>query len=125
MSASVELDLSGQRLHLTLDDDDVKVLPFYVEGNPVSDAWAFLLRPRADAGTLVEWTVTPSGTPTTVTVDGTDYAGVFPVSVTADTTDFGEGAWAWALFRDTGDGYLPAVTGRLTVRGVVQDEEGS
>lgn len=114
------LNLAGERLAITVNDDDFRLVTFYVPADPTADEWAFLVRPHHDTDPLTEWTVTPSDTEVERDA-GTRY----PVVVDVDTADFGEGSFVWALFRDTGSGLLPYITGTLTTLAVTQPEEGS
>ena len=133
MVTDAVLNLSGQRLSLVLDDDDFKVITFWVPFDPTGwSEWSFLVRDRESSGDLYEWDVTPSDDPaeddTTIVIDGAevDISGKYPLMVDADTSDVGGANRIFGLFanRGTPDRVLPFITGRVTTVGVVQDDGG-
>ncbi len=95
MSNTPTLDVRGGRLLLLADEDDYKIVTFRVPFDPTTSTWVALWRDRNDGGNWGEFDVAASGTENTG-----DDAGTWNITVEVDTTDFGEAARVWALFRD-------------------------
>ncbi len=125
-----ELDVSGDRLAIVANDDDFKVVTFYMPFDPTAwTGWTCLLRTTTTADDLVEWAVEATGTPapegTTIQLNGrpVSVAGKYPLIVSCDTLDFGEGNRLFCIFANKGapDRLAPIFAGIVTTRAVVQE----
>ena len=132
MGVMKDLDLTGDRLAIGANDDDFKIVTFYLGFDPtVWTGWTCLLRTSVTADDLVEWAVEPIGTPmpegSTIRDPKTgqvrDVSGKYPLLLSVDTLDFGEGNRVFAIFANKGepDRLTSIVSGIVTTSAVVQE----
>lgn len=85
------LDLTGDTCDLVASSGDLKLITVNTGvASAAGDVWEALVRPRADSGEFVAWTVSTVGAGTAP----------YPVVIEADFGGLEPGLWVWGLFRN-------------------------